>query len=271
MTLGGIDFSGKVAVVTGAGANGAIGHAIALGLGQFGADVLVLDIDLPGAEVTAGELRALGRKSAAVKTDMGQEADILRAFGVLDEQFGQVDILVNNAYAGKRSRPENVSLDDWNRVLGITLTGYFVAAREAGRRMIARGQGGSIVNLGSVGGILSLGRGNFSYGIAKAGVAQLTRELAVEWGKHGIRVNAIVPAQTDSPSWRRAVEAGGLNVEERIPAFLHGIPLGRLGRPEDHAGAAVWLASDLASWVTGVILPVDGGNLAMNAGGEHTW
>jgi NAD(P)-dependent dehydrogenase (short-subunit alcohol dehydrogenase family) len=271
MTLQPIDLSGRVAAVTGGGANGAIGHAIALGLAQFGADVLVPDIDFEGAEATAKEIQSMGRRSVAVKADMGKEADILEVFEILDREFGRIDILINNAYAGRRLHPEDVTLEAWNRVMEVCVTGYILAAREAGRRMIARGVGGSIINIGSIGGVLALGRGNYIYSIAKGAVNQFTRELAVEWAQHNIRVNAIVPAQTDAPTWRRMLAMSGLSEEKAMARFLAGIPLNRLAMPEDHAGAAVWLASDLASFVTGVILPVDGGNLAMNAGGSRIW
>jgi len=271
MTLKAIDFAGKVAVVTAGGANGGIGHAIALGLAQFGANIFVGDIDEEGAKTTAEEVRALGRRSVAVTCDMGSEADILRAFAVLDEEFGRVDILVNNAGIGKHQHPEEVTLETWNRIMAVNITGQFLAAREAGKRMIKRGQGGCIINISSIAGSLALGRGNFAYSVSKGGVNQFTHELAVEWAHHGIRVNAIQPAQVLTPGLRGLIANPNFNSDALVARFLTGIPLKRLGEPEDIAGAAVFLASDLAGWVTGVTLPVDGGNLALNAGGSHTW
>jgi len=271
MTLKPIDFTGKVAVVTAGGANGGNGHAIALGLAQFGADILVNDIDADGAVATAEEVRALGRRAVAVTCDMGNDADILRCFAVLDQEFGQVDILVNNAGIGKHEHPEEVTLETWNRLMAVNITGQFLAAREAGKRMIARGKGGCIINISSIAGSLALGRGNFVYSVSKGAVNQFTHELAVEWAHHGIRVNAIQPAQVLTPGLRRLIANPKFNSDALVARFLTGIPLKRLGEPEDIAGAAVFLASDLASWVTGVTLPVDGGNLALNAGGSHTW
>ncbi|MDA8219296.1 MAG: SDR family oxidoreductase [Dehalococcoidales bacterium] len=266
-----IDFTGKVAMVTAGGANGGIGHAIALGLAQLGADILVGDIDTQGAATTAEEVRALGRRAVAATCDMGSDVDILRAFERLDQEFGQVDVLVNNAGIGKHEHPEEVSLDTWNRIMAVNITGQFLAAREAGKRMISRGHGGCIINISSIAGSSALGRGNFAYSVSKGAVIQFTHELAVEWAHHGIRVNAIQPAQVMTPPMHVLLANPKFNSDRLLARFLTGIPMNRLGEPEDIAGAAVFLASDLAGWITGVCLPVDGGNLALNAGGSHTW
>ncbi|MDA8217594.1 MAG: SDR family oxidoreductase [Dehalococcoidales bacterium] len=271
MAFGAIDFTGKVALVTAGGANGGIGHAIAVALARCHADVLVGDIDIEGAKATADEVRALGRRGAAVTCDMGRDVEILRAFEYLDQEFGQVDILVNNAGIGKHEHPEEVNLETWNRIMAVNITGQFLAAREAGRRMIRQGHGGSIVNISSIAGSSALGRGNFVYSISKGAVNQFTRELAVEWAHHGIRVNAIQPAQVMTPAMRNLLANPKFNSDSLHARFLVGIPMNRLGEPEDIAGAAIFLASDLARWITGAILPVDGGNLALNAGGSHTW
>jgi NAD(P)-dependent dehydrogenase (short-subunit alcohol dehydrogenase family) len=136
--------------------------------------------------------------------------------------------------------------------------------------MIAQQMGGSIISIGSIAGASSLGRGNFVYGVAKAGVHQMTRELATEWAKHKIRVNAILPAQMRTPGMKRWLEDP--NTDPGLPAhMLKGIPMNRMGEVEDIVGPAIFLASDAAAYVTGVLLPVDGGNLALNAGGSHTW
>ena len=270
MALKVIDFTGKVAVVTGAGAKGGIGHAIALGLAQFGADVLVADINAQGAKATAEEIGTLGRRSVAVTCDTGKEQGILKAFELLDREFGRVDILVNNAGIPSHEHPENVALEHWDRVMAVNITGYFLAAREAGRRMIQHG-GGCIVNISSIAGSSALGRGNFVYSVSKGAVNQFTRELAVEWAHHGIRVNAIQPSQVLTPALRQLIADPKFNSDKMVARFLAGIPMNRLAEPEDIAGTVVFLASDLACWVTGVTLPVDGGNLALNAGGSHTW
>jgi NAD(P)-dependent dehydrogenase (short-subunit alcohol dehydrogenase family) len=143
------------------------------------------------------------------------------------------------------------------------VVGRFCACQEAGRRMLAAGRG-SIVNIGSLASITALGRGHVAYSMAMGAVAQMTRELSTEWAGRGVRVNAILPAQVVNPG-----------LEERMAAspalrdrFLSGIPAGRLGRPEDIQGLAVFLASDASSWITGALIPMDGGNLAMNGGGS---
>ncbi|MBI2942375.1 MAG: SDR family oxidoreductase [Chloroflexi bacterium] len=131
--------------------------------------------------------------------------------------------------------------------------------------------GGSIINISSIAGSSALGRGNFVYSVTKGGINQLTRELAVEWSPHQIRVNAIQPAQTMTPAGKRMLRSPPMNSGRLRERLLAGIPLGRFGEPEDIAKAAVFLASDAAGFITGHILPVDGGNLALNAGGSRIW
>jgi NAD(P)-dependent dehydrogenase (short-subunit alcohol dehydrogenase family) len=261
----------RLAIVTGAGANGGIGHAVALALAHAGAHVLVSDVDRDGATATAGEIQRLGRRSVAVRADLGEPDDVLAMMAAVDREFGRVDILVNNVGIGHRSRPEALSLEDWRKVVGVNLDGTFLATREAGRRMIARGAGGSIVSISSIAGSSALGRGNFVYSVTKAGIIQLTRELAVEWAPHRIRVNAIQPAQTMTKAMDRMLADPRLDPTTLKERFLRGIPLDRIGEPEDIAKAAVFLASDAASFITGHSLPVDGGNLALNAGGSKVW
>jgi NAD(P)-dependent dehydrogenase (short-subunit alcohol dehydrogenase family) len=185
-------------------------------------------------------------------------------------------VLVNNVAASHRARPEALSLADWQRVLRVILDGTFLCTQEAGRRMLRQGgtgarRGGSVINISSIAGSSALGRGNFVYSVAKGGINQLTRELAVEWSPHGIRVNAIQPCQILTPALRRILADPWLDPGTIKGRMLRGIPLGRLGEPEDVAKAAVFLASDAAAFVTGVLLPVDGGNLALNAGGDRVW
>jgi NAD(P)-dependent dehydrogenase (short-subunit alcohol dehydrogenase family) len=262
---------GRVAVVTGAGANGGIGHATALALAHAGADVLVSDVDGDGAAETAREIAALDRRAASLRADLGQPDDILAMMAAADREFGGVDILVNNVGVGHRARPEALALEDWRKVVAVNLDGTFLATREAGRRMIARGAGGSIVSISSIAGSSALGRGNFVYSVTKAGIIQLTRELAVEWAPHRIRVNAIQPAQVMTRAMDRMLADPRLDPATLKARFLRGIPLDRIGEPEDVAKAVVFLASDAASFITGHSLPVDGGNLALNAGGSKLW
>ena len=144
------------------------------------------------------------------------------------------------------------------------LIGKFCCCQEAGRRMLARGKG-SIIVMSSIGGVNALGRGNFAYSVGMGGVVQMTRELSTEWSGRGVRVNAIAPAQITNPGFEERMR---LHPEDKA-AFLRGIPIGRLGIPDDIKGLAIFLASDASAFITGTIIPLDGGNLAMNAGGTH--
>jgi NAD(P)-dependent dehydrogenase (short-subunit alcohol dehydrogenase family) len=265
------DLAGKVAVVTGAGANGGIGHAIALGFAQNGADIVAADIDHEGAKATGQEIEKLGRKALVVHFDISDPDSVAALFAAADGAFGKVDILVNVPFAfPERLQPHELSLAAWNKTLAVSLNGYFYCAQHALRRMLAQG-GGVILNIGSIASVSALGRGNFPYSVAKGGVAQLTRELAVEYARRGIRVNAILPAQVMTPGFRKGLIEDprfGKKLQERLIA---GIPLGRMLEPEDFVGAALLLCSDAGAAITGALLPVDGGNLAMNAGGNHTW
>jgi len=265
------DLTDRVAVVTGAGANGGNGHAIALALARCGADVFATDVDEAGVEETVREIREMGRRAVWRRCDIGNPQQVLESFAVFDQSFDHVDILVNNVGIGHRSRPEALSLDDWRKVVAVNLDGTFLCSQEAGIRMIKQGTGGSIINISSIAGSSALGRGNFVYSVTKGGINQFTRELAVEWSPHRIRVNAIQPAQIMTPALRRMFADPRLDATKLRERLLTGIPLGRLGEPDDVATAAVFLASDAAGFITGHMLPVDGGNLALNAGGSRVW
>ena len=271
MSTGWFDLTGRTAVVTGGGANGGNGHAIAIAFAKHGANVFIGDIDEAGASETAKQIAALGRKSGSRACDNGEPDDIAALFAAVDAEIGTVDILVNNVGVGYRSRPERLSLADWQRVCHVNLDGMFLCSQEAGRRMIASGKGGSIINISSIAGSSALGRGNFVYSVTKGGVNQFTRELAIEWAPHGIRVNAIQPAQIMTPAMERMFADPQLDPASLMTRLLRGIPRNRLGVPEDVAKAAVFLASDAADFISGHMLPVDGGNLAMNAGGDKLW
>jgi NAD(P)-dependent dehydrogenase (short-subunit alcohol dehydrogenase family) len=262
------DLSGRVAIVTGA-AHG-IGKAIALGLARHGADVAVCDIDQDGLGATIGGIEALGRRGRGVRCDVGQPDEIARYFAEIDRHFDRVDVLINNVGHVVRAGPEDLSLADLDFVLRTGLTASFLCAQAAFRRMVAGGRGGSIVNVSSIAGATALGRGNFSHSVNKGAIHQMTREMAVEWAKHGIRVNAILPCQVLTEGFQQWLDSPGFD-PALMERFLQGIPMNRLAVPEDIVGPVVFLASDAAAMVTGTLLPVDGGNLALNAGGSHTW
>ncbi len=265
------ELTGRAALVTGGSVRGGNGHAIAVALAEAGADVFVTDVDLEGAQQTAAEITALGRRGVACRCDNGDPAEIMAAFATFDESFDRLNILVNNVGVGFRAHPEELSLEDWQQVVRVNLDGTFLCSREAGRRMIRQGTGGSIISISSIAGSSALGRGNFVYSVTKGGINQFTRELAVEWAPHRIRVNAIQPAQIMTPALKAIFSDPKLDAEKTRTRMLAGIPLDRFGEPEDVAAATVFLASDAASFITGHLLPVDGGSLALNAGGSKIW
>lgn len=233
---------GKAAVVTG-GANG-LGLAAVAALQAAGARVAVLDL----AATDAGEFQ--------VQADVTDEAQIEAAFAAVAERFGTIDILVNNAGIVSRGPALEVKREDWERVVGVNLTGMFLCARVAGRHMAA-GQGGAIVNTASIMGLSGGLTPNVAYQTTKGGVVNLTRALALEWVDQGIRVNAVAPAYVRTALTDAFLDRPG--VLEMIEAAT---PMRRLIEPDEVAAAMVFLASPAASAITGTILPVDGGYLA---------
>jgi NAD(P)-dependent dehydrogenase (short-subunit alcohol dehydrogenase family) len=253
------DLSGRVAVVSGA-AQG-MGQATAIAVAQAGADVVLIDRNLAGAQSTAAEIETLGRKTLCAATDVSNPEAIAGLFRQVDETFGRVDFLGNIAGDGLLARPEEITIAELQQVLQNLVIGRFAMCQEAGRRMLAQGRG-SIMNIGSLASITALGRGHIAYSTAMGAVVQMTRELSTEWSHRGVRVNAVLPAQVLNPSLAARMQQDP-TLEER---FLKGIAAGRMGKPADIMGLAVLLASDASSWITGAIIPMDGGNLAMNAG-----
>jgi NAD(P)-dependent dehydrogenase (short-subunit alcohol dehydrogenase family) len=196
--------------------------------------------------------------------DVGDPAAVRGLFRRVDADFGRVDVLANVAGEGVLGRPEELTVEQVEESLRNLVVGRFVACQEAGRRMLAAGKG-SILNVGSIASVTGMGRGHVAYSMAMGAVAQMTRELSTEWAARGVRVNAVLPAQVLNPGLvRRMADDPTLEA-----TFLRGIPAGRLGRPEDVQGLALFLASDASAWVTGALIPMDGGNLASNAGATH--
>jgi NAD(P)-dependent dehydrogenase (short-subunit alcohol dehydrogenase family) len=253
------NLTGKVALVTGA-AQG-LGRAMALALADAGADTLLVDRNESGAADTCATIQKLGHRAIATKCDVSDPAQIRSLFERLDAEFGRIDFLGNVAGDGILGAPEDISLEEVERCWRNLVLGRFCMCQEAGRRMLATGRG-SIVNIGSLASITALGRGHVAYSMAMGAVAQMTRELSTEWSGRGVRVNAILPAQVINPSLEQRM-ADHPALREK---FLSGIPTGRLGHPDDIKGLAVFLASDASSWITGALIPMDGGNLAANAG-----
>ena len=262
------NLSGRVAVVTGGG--GALGQTTAAGLAEAGASVAVVDLSEENASAAAEEITAAGGQAIGVGADLTSEDQVDGVFERVMQAYGRVDILVNAISAPvDRFAPEEFTVADWNFMLTSNLTTYFLTSKVAAKLMIAAGRGGSIVNFSSIAGVTALGRGNMAYSVAKSGVVQLTRETAFALAPHNIRVNAILPCQFVNAWWSRQL-ADPVRVP-LVDRVVSAIPLGRLGEPHEIVGPVLFLASDAASMVTGILLPVDGGNLTMNAGASIDW
>lgn len=255
------DLTGRVAVVSGAASG--MGRAMSLALAEHGADLMLADLNATGVESTAAEIRNLGRRAVPVVCNVSQPDSIRGLFARLDAEFGRIDFLGNVAGEAVLAKPEDISLEDVEATWRNLVFGRFCMCQEAGRRMLKAGRG-SIVNIGSLASITALGRGHIAYSMAMGAVAQMTRELSTEWSGLGVRVNAILPAQVLNPGLEKRIAADPHLKDQ----FLSGIPRGRLGEPRDIQGLAVLLASDASSWITGTLIPMDGGNLALNGGGS---
>jgi NAD(P)-dependent dehydrogenase (short-subunit alcohol dehydrogenase family) len=247
--------TGKVSIITGAGQN--IGRAMAERFAAEGSAVAVVDIDAERATRVADAITASGGRAIGLAVDVTEEAAVKAMVERTVNEFGGVTILVNNVAATINKGLLETTLEDWDRVLAITLRSTFLCSKYAAMAMIEAGDGGAIVNVASTSGQRGI-RNKFAYAVAKSGVFNLTRASAMELAPHRIRVNTLTPTQTGSPvgmadeafSADRAGEAKG-------------IPIGRFGQPADQAAAALFLASDEAGFVTGTELVCDGGLLAI--------
>jgi 2-deoxy-D-gluconate 3-dehydrogenase len=245
------DLTDRIALVT--GGNGGIGLGMARGLGSAGATVIIVGRNAEKSAAALRDLQAAGVRADALPCDVADEAAVQRLFAQVDARHGRLDILVNNAGSTIRKMPQDLSLDDWNRVLDVNLTSAFLCARSAHPLMVKAG-GGKVINIAS---ILSIFGAPYAapYCASKGGMVQFTRSLALAWAKDRIQVNAVLPGWIDTELTEGArAQVAGLN--ERVLART---PVGRWGQPQDLAGIAVFLASAASDFVTGAAIPVDGG------------
>jgi NAD(P)-dependent dehydrogenase (short-subunit alcohol dehydrogenase family) len=249
--------TGQAAVVTG-GADG-IGKGIALALATFGANILIADVDAKLGEATAAAIRAIGRHAIYVSTDVMDRAQLRAAIDRAAAEFGRLDILVNNAGGGRPQPFLQQSERSRDRHIEFNLGSLLTATHHAAQAMIAFGRGGAIINVASIEG-LRAAPGYAVYAACKAAMVNLTRSTALEFAEHGIRVNAIAPDIVTTDGFVNQVP-GALSAES-LAARARYIPIGRDGTPEDCAGAAVFLASRMAAYVTGTTMSVDGGTWA---------
>ena len=246
---------GEVAFITGGG--GAVASATAVAFARAGAAVVLADKALDAAERVATEVRDLGGHALAVGMDVTREDSVRAAVDRATGEFGKIDILLNNAGINMRRRPEELTLADWQAVMDVNLTGYFLCARAVGEGMLAR-RAGRIINVASIMGH----RGssitpNLVYNTSKGAVVNFTRTLAGEWAPHGVRVNAVAPTYLRTPLTEKVLSDPTIHRK-----IVERTPMGKVGVPEDLAGAMLFLASRASALVTGHVLAVDGGWLA---------
>jgi NAD(P)-dependent dehydrogenase (short-subunit alcohol dehydrogenase family) len=244
-----LGLQGKVCVVSGAG--GGIGRAIALGMAEAGASVVLLDNNGDACRATAEALGPTGAKTLALECDIA-DPDSVAAAERAARAVGPCDVLVNNAGMLRAGPLTTVSMEDWNRLLAVNLTGYLLCAQAFGKAMIERGRG-AIVHTASIAGSNAQGFSG-AYSVSKAGVLMLSRQLAVEWGPHGVRSNVMSPGLVRTPMSETFYQDPQV-LQRRSAA----IPLGRIGTPEDMAQVVMFLASDRAAFVNGQEIIVDGG------------
>ncbi|MGD8228989.1 MAG: SDR family NAD(P)-dependent oxidoreductase [Desulfobacteraceae bacterium] len=244
---------GKIALVT--GSSRGLGKEIARGFAQYGASLVLADIAYP--EETEEEIKNEGARCLAVRMDISSEAGVKELSQKILSEFGKVDILVNNAGITQPgyTPTEELAVKEWDRVMDINLRGTFLCCKYVGGSMIKTG-GGSIVNIASTAGITGVPRAP-AYCASKAGVILLTKSLALEWAQHDIRVNAIAPHYLETE-----LTKGVRDSRKVYEAVTKQIPLKRFGKTRELIGAALYLASDTSSYVTGAVMPVDGGYLA---------
>jgi len=252
-----LSLEGRIAVVTGAASG--IGRVIAIRLAEMGAKVAALDIDEEKGQQEASEIQASGGEALFLKCDVSNAAACHQATEAVIQKWGQIDILCNCAGIAIRKSVVNLTEDEWDRALDITLKGIYLLSREVIPHMIRAG-GGSVINIGS-GWSLKGGPHAASYCAAKGGAVNLTRAMAIDHGRHNIRVNCICPGDIDTPMLHSECAQLGEDFQKFMQEAANR-PLARIGTPDDVANTVLFLASPMSSWITGTALVVDGGGLA---------
>ncbi len=253
MTLPDFSLKDKVVLVT--GAKRGIGKGIALTFAEAGADIVVCGRTLPDLEKVADEIRALGRRSMAVKVDVSSKSDVQSLVDRIIKDFGTIDVLVNNAVVYANGPLIELAEEDWDNTVNIGLKGYYLCCQAVAGVMMEKKKG-CIINLGSTAGIRPTGSQG-AYSVIKAGGMMMTKLLAAELAEHNIRVNALAPTVVKTPELMKMV--GGN--EDLLKGFMAQLPLGRLTELNELTAAALFLASDAASYISGHILIVDGGRI----------
>jgi len=248
-----MDLKNKVAIVT--GSRRGIGKEIALALAKAGANVVVSDINLDDCNKVVEEIKAIGKKGLAVKADVSNPEDLSQMINLTTEKFGKVDILVNNAGIYMQKSLTDVTEQDFDRVLDINLKGVFLCSKAAVPEMIKQGKG-KIINITSIAGQVGFANSS-AYCASKGAIINMTRELALELAQYKINVNAIGPGVIETDMTKEL-----LKDKATRETLLANIPLSRIGKPEDIANAALFLASDNSDYITGITLFVDGGWIA---------
>lgn len=247
---------GKTAIITGAGSG--IGRATAKIFAREGAKLLISDIAAEAGTETLEALRATGAAAIFMKVDVSKTSDVAAMVAKAVEAYGRIDCAFNNAgIEGEGAVTHKCSEENWHRVISINLTGVWLCMKAEIEQMLKQGGGGSIVNTSSLAGLAG-SVGGPAYVASKHGVAGLTKTAALEYGRHGIRVNAVCPGPIRTPMMRRIMRDSA-EAEQR---FIRAEPLKRFGEPEEIGESVAWLCSDRASYVTGLAMPVDGGAIA---------
>jgi NAD(P)-dependent dehydrogenase (short-subunit alcohol dehydrogenase family) len=243
----------KVSIMTG-GARG-LGKAMAESLAQAGSHVVIVDLDLEAAQQTANSFAAEGVRTLALKVDVTNPSDVDRMVEEVVGQFGHIDVLFNNAGIAQWVNAEEMSLQDWDRMMRVNLDSVFIVSKAVGRIMIKQ-QSGSIINTSSMSGVIvNTPQSQAAYNVSKAGVIMLTKSLAFEWAKHSIRVNTIAPGYMET----EMIEQFRAEHQDKIDLWNKLTPMNRMGKPHELGGLAVYLASDASTYVTGAVCLIDGG------------